>query len=184
MSPTVDATAAKGGTLADLQGFWSSADPLNPTREDIRLRYPTLSTTSHTVSPTNLQYTWVASINKRGLNPFRQKVGLFLTNYHMAVSTHKVIAPLIRRLYDDAMNDLAAGQPFQNVLARGATSAAVAIQYGHLYNAYNNTTSTFRGNDDFAREFHQLFSVFWAKTTVRIITRTQPSNTPPGRLPE
>lgn len=157
LSPTVDATAAKGGTLTDLQGFWSSADPLNPTREDIRLRYPTLGTTSQTVSPTNLQYTWVASINKRGLNPFRQKVGLFLTNYHMAVSTHKVIAPLIRRLYDDAMNDLAAGQPFQNVLARGATSAAVAIQYGHYNNTYNNTSSTFRGNDDFAREYHQLF---------------------------
>jgi len=157
LSPTVDSTAAAGGTLTALQGFWSSADALNPTREDLRIRYPTLNPTNQRVNPTNLRYTWVASINKRGLNPFRQKVGLFLTNYHMAVSTRAVRAPLIRRLYDDVMSDLASGAPFQNVLARGATSAAVAMQYGHRNNTYNNTNLTFRGNDDFAREYHQLF---------------------------
>lgn len=157
LSPTVDSTAAAGGTLTALQGFWSSANVLNPMREDLRTRYPTLNSTNQRVTPTNLRYTWVASINKRGLNPFRQKVGLFLTNYHMAVSTRAVRAPLVRRLYDDVMDDLALGVPFQNVLARGATSAAVAMQYGHRNNTYDNTNLTFRGNDDFAREYHQLF---------------------------
>jgi len=157
LSPTVDSTADQGATLSALQDFWSSADVANPTREDLRNRYPTLNPVNNLVTATNLQYTWVATINKRGLNPFRQKVGLFLTNYHMAVSTHKVRPPLIRRLYDDVMNDLAAGEPFQNVLARGATSAAVAQQYGHQYNRYNNNTFAFIGNDDFAREYHQLF---------------------------
>jgi hypothetical protein len=157
LSPTVDTTADAGGTLEDLQSFWSSADAANPTREDIRDRDPTLNPATTTLSAANLQYTWVASINKSGLNPFRQKVGLFLTNYHMAVSTHAVRPPLIRRLYDDVLNDLSAGAAFQDVLARGATSAAVAMQYGHHNNTYNNGTSTFRGNDDFAREYHQLF---------------------------
>jgi len=157
LSPTVDSTAALGGTLAALQDHWSSDSLSNPTREDLRSRYPTLNTTSNTLTAANLQYTWVAAVNKRGLNPFRQKVGLFLTNYHMAVSVHKVRPPLIRKLYDDVLNDLAAAEPFHNVLARGATSAAVARQYGHQFNVYNNTSSIFRGNDDFAREYHQLF---------------------------
>ena len=157
LSPTIDTTAATGGTLKALQAHWSSSDANNPTREDLRTRYPTLNSIQ-TLSPANLQHTWVASINKSGINPFRQKVGLFLTNYHMAVSTHAVRPPLIRRMYDDVMNDLALGKPFQDVLARGATSAAVSMQYGHRNNLYfNDDPQRFRGNDDFAREFHQLF---------------------------
>lgn len=161
LSPSTDATISRGGTLQALQAFWSSTDVDNPVREDLRVRFPTLNVNQR-LSPANLRQTWVAAINKRGLNPFRQKVGLFLTNYHMAVSTHAVRAPMIRRMYDDLMNDLALGKPFQDVLARGASSAAVAFQYGHRKNYYDNPTieipqGTFRGNDDFAREFHQLF---------------------------
>lgn len=157
LSPSEDTTAVKGGTLESLQAYWSSNDTDNPVREDLRSRFPTLGTTSQKLSASNLQHTWVASINRRGLNPFRQKVGLFLTNYHMAVSSHAVRVPLIRRMYDDVMNDLALGKPFQDVLARGASSAAVSFQYGHRNNEYNNTDLGFKGNDDFAREFHQLF---------------------------
>lgn len=162
LSPSTDTTAANGGTLQALQAHWSSADASNPVREDqdaggrdFRDYYPTLDPVTKRLSAINLQRTWIASINRRGLNPFRQKVGLFLTNYHMAVSLHSVTPPLIRRMYDDVMNDLALGKPFQEVLARGASSAAVSLQYGHLYNTYID--GIFRGNDDFAREFHQLF---------------------------
>jgi len=157
LSPTVDTTAATGGTLEALQAHWSSSSAINPVRESLRIRYPTLDPNTQTLAPLNLSQTWIDSINKRGLNPFRQKVGLFLTNYHMAVSLKAVRSPLIRRMYDDVMNDLALGKPFQDVLARGASSAAVSLQYGHLANVYFNNATTFRGNDDFAREFHQLF---------------------------
>ena len=165
LSPSQDATASMGGTLKGLQTLWGSADHNNPVREEYRQYYGTFYTypvgSSNAgqviVNGSNMQRSWVSSINKRGLNPFRQKVGLFLTNYHMAVSTHKVRPALIRSMYDAIMADLANGKPFEEVLARGATSAAVAMQYGHQYNTFNNTSSTFRGNDDFAREFHQLF---------------------------
>ena len=165
LSPPEDATARMGGTLKGLQSFWGSSDQDNPVREDHRTYYDTFYTYPDgspnaglvVVNGTNMQRSWVSSINKRGLNPFRQKVGLFLTNYHMAVSTHKVRPALIRSMYDDIMTDLAQGKPFEQVLARGASSAAVAMQYGHQYNRFNNTSSVFRGNDDFAREFHQLF---------------------------
>lgn len=165
LSPPQDTTASMGGTLKGLQTLWGSADHNNPVRKEYRQHYGTFYTypvgTANAglvvVNGTNMQRSWVSSINKRGLNPFRQKVGLFLTNYHMAVSTHKVRPALIRSMYDAVMTDLANGKPFDEVLARGATSAAVAMQYGHQNNTFNNNTSVFRGNDDFAREFHQLF---------------------------
>lgn len=161
LSPPEDDTALMGGTLQALQDFWGGNAPANPVREDLRVRYPTLYTHPDTgemfLGGNTLQHTWISSINKRGLNPFRQKAGLFLTNYHMAVSGHKVRSTLIRGMYDDVMNGLETGLAFQDVLAIGATSAAVAMQYGHQHNRYYNAGSVFRGNDDFAREFHQLF---------------------------
>lgn len=161
LSPVVDATGAQGGTLEQLQTHWSSSDAENATREDLRSRFAVLATNPNTnlksLSASALINTWVASTNKSGLNPFRQKVGLFLTNYLMAVSLYKVRPTLIRGMYDDVMSDLAAGEPMWNILARGATSAAVAMHYGHYTNTFDNNTLQFRGNDDFAREFHQLF---------------------------
>lgn len=161
LSPPQDNTAEKGGTLQALMDFWGGTELTNPAREDLRVRYPTIWTNPNTMvkstAPHTMQNTWTESINKRGLNPFRQKVGLFLTNYHMAVSTHAVRPMLIRSMYDEVMNALEIGMPFQDILSIGASSAAVAFQYGHRANKYNNDTSVFTGNDDFAREFHQLF---------------------------
>lgn len=165
LSPQQDTTTLQGGTLEALQGFWSSThvdNPLPPVQSR-RDRYGTFTTIQNTqeitLSNGNLQNTWIASINKRGLNPFRQKFGLFLTNYHMAVSTSKVRPPLIRKLYDSALDALANGESYQDVMALGSYSAAVAMQYGHRNNRYviNNNGERFVGNDDFAREFHQLF---------------------------
>lgn len=68
---------------------------------------------------------------------------------------------LIRKMYDDVMRLLsedAEGDDvnyFADILAVGAKSPAGAVQYGHKDSRFSN--DTFYGNDDFAREFHQLF---------------------------
>ena len=170
LSPSEDATASMGGRLEDLMAYWSlentSSNNPSPYPDYRRSNFGTFYTypADHAIYPnqsilysSGLQNTWVDSINKRGLNPFRQKFGLFLTNYHMAVNLRDVRPNLIRRLYDDSMDMLANGAAYEQVLARGAYSAAVAMEYGHRNNVYNNNTQVFRGNDDFAREFHQLF---------------------------
>lgn len=170
LSPSEDATASLGGRLEDLMAYWSleNASSNNPSPYPAyqRSKFGTFYTypANHAIYPNQsvlysagLQNTWVDAINKRGLNPFRQKFGLFLTNYHMAVNLRDVRPNLIRRLYDDSMDLLANGEPYEQVLARGAYSAAVAMEYGHRNNVYNNNTQVFSGNDDFAREFHQLF---------------------------
>ncbi len=160
LSPPSDTTAKFGGSLQALQNLWASNDPANPMRPSLRGIFPLLASDAsghRELSATALIYTWVASSNKRGLNPFRQRIGLFLTNYLMAVNTTKVRPPLIRGLYDQLMQSLANDAPFQDILAEGASSAAIAMQYGHNSNTFDNATGSFKGNDDFAREFHQLF---------------------------
>ena len=46
-------------------------------------------------------------------------------------------------------------KPYEEVLAQGALNAAIAYQYGHNHNVFFQ--GEFYGNEDFAREFHQLF---------------------------
>jgi hypothetical protein len=160
LSPVQDSTPLYGRSLEELQDFWSSDHPANPLRQDLRRFFNLLRTRSDgsaVLSAGNLQNTWIAAVNKRGLNPFRQKVGFWLTNYHMSVNLRDVSAPLIRDHFDSAMDSLEEGLPFDVVLAMGASSAAAAREYGHQNNRYNNGRKTFTGNDDFAREFHQLF---------------------------
>lgn len=156
LSPVQDATADYGGSLEALQAFWSSDNPDNPTRPDKRGAYSVVKANGN-LSGGNLQNTWIAAVNKRGLNPFRQKVGLWLTNYHMAVNLQGGKPPLIREHYDSALLALEQVADFADVLAVGAASAAVAREYGHQNNVYIPANNLFIGNDDFAREFHQLF---------------------------
>jgi hypothetical protein len=91
----------------------------------------------------------------KGLNPVRQVLGFMETNYHMATNAALVGARPQYRLYDETMNMIARGENYDRVLANGAVSAAIAIQYNHRKNRF--TRGTFSGNEDFAREFHQLF---------------------------
>jgi hypothetical protein len=104
-----------------------------------------------------LERTWLAAAHLRGSNPFRHKVGLWLTNYLMATSETRTRLNLIRDHYDATMALLAKGRPFWEVLAAGAASAAVAMEYGHQKASYDNVSKTFSGSDDFAREYFQLF---------------------------
>ncbi len=160
LSPVEDVTEAYAGSLKTLQTLWSSGSFDNLTCPSDRAAFneTRVRADGNTVlyNP-GLQNTWIQAANKRGLNPFRHQVGFWLVNYQMAVNLHDTEAPLIRELYDSALDALSRGAPFHEVLAIGATSAAVAREYGHRNNRFNNNTGVFRGNDDFAREFHQLF---------------------------
>ncbi|MCC5814155.1 MAG: DUF1800 family protein [Leptospira sp.] len=99
---------------------------------------------------------WVNAVKVRGLNPVRQRIALFETNYHLAVNLDKNVDPQQMVIYYDLIaNDLARGLPYHEVLANAALTAAVATQYNHRRNVFEN--GAFRGNEDFAREYHQLF---------------------------
>jgi hypothetical protein len=160
LSPIDGDQTFRGTSLEELQEYWASNEPTNPVLENRREYYFTLFTnaagTMQLRTP-NLQTTWIQAVNTHGLNPFLHKVGLYLTNYHMAISVSKTRAGLMRSFYDDTLTALQQYTNFFDVLAAGASSAAVARAYGHQNNIYRNWNHTFRGNDDFAREFHQLF---------------------------
>jgi len=57
--------------------------------------------------------------------------------------------------YDNIVKALSDNSSYDGVIAQGAKNAAIAYQYGHNRNRYSN--GIFRGNEDFAREYHQLF---------------------------
>ena len=151
----------KDRTLQALHELW-----MNGTNPDNR--YGTLNAaavatfnplySSGMLNNDSLKFAWMAAVNKRGLNPFRQRVGLWLTNYLMSVhadATHSFVP--IRTMYDESMDLLAQNNKFATVLGDAAASAAIAVQYKHRYSRYYKSTGQFYVNDDFAREFHQLF---------------------------
>ncbi|RFA30826.1 hypothetical protein CAI21_04825 [Alkalilimnicola ehrlichii] len=144
-----DNTAAFGpdGTLRGLSEYWSS--PRSPLPEGRRTAYDSDAWRA----PGRV---WTLAATMPGLNPVRQKIGLWETNYHMAVNQGVGVGNAqIIRYYDQIMNDLAAARPYHEVIAGAAASAAVTRQYGHHNNRFRS--GVFSGNEDFAREYHQLF---------------------------
>lgn len=161
LSPTQDASAEHAESLEALQAFWSGDDTRNPQRWDKRRHFPALSTDANGVtsslSSSNLQRTWAQALNTRGINPFLHKTALYLSNYQLAISVHKTRPSLIRAYYDAILSDLASGESFTTLVSNASRAAAVARAYGHQYNTFNNEKLSFSGNDDFAREYFQLF---------------------------
>ncbi len=152
-----DDTDLHCGSLADLQAFWSSNEPGNVMNFADRYRYAVLnSNVTPSLSTGNLQRTWTKAISTRGCNSFLHKMALFLTNYHASISVHKTRAGLIRDYYDNILAGLQNGANFVELMTIAATDAALARAYGHQYSRYRDSTDTFYGTDDFAREFHQL----------------------------
>ena len=156
LSPVEDASPQHAGSLAQLQAFWSSDDPANPVRLDKRAYYAVRSGDTNYFNRTNLQRTWFQAVSTRGINPVPHLVAFYLTNHHMAIHFNDTGA-LMRDYYEEIYNALVAGDDLTQILYLGASSAAVARHYGHQYNYFYNNSGTFSGNDDFAREFHQLF---------------------------
>ena len=97
-------------------------------------------------------------ITVRGMNPFRQKIGFWETNYHLATNLDTSVSrPQMARYYDEIMQAHEAGLPYYQVMGVAAKSAAAAMQYGHRFNEWNDNTGECECNDDFAREIHQLY---------------------------
>ena len=139
----------RDGTLLGLAQFWASDDPANGVYASHRTRYDLFDGFS------DIDTVWARAVTSRGLNPFRQKVGFWETNYHMATNREVVGRRLIAGYYDAIMEAHEQGLPYQDVIGVAAKSAAVASQYGHLNNRYVNGECLC--NEDFAREYHQLF---------------------------
>lgn len=161
LSPAEDQTSLlletqPDSTLKVLQEWWMSDLATNPMPAVYRNIYHPISADGLSFNQKSLQQTWISAATSRGINPFRQVVGLWLTNYLLSVHLHSVNFNhlLIRTMYDDMMRALGEGKPFTDVIAIGASSAALARQYGHMNNRMVN--GEFFGNDDFGREFHQL----------------------------
>jgi hypothetical protein len=156
LSPPEDDTAGKGASLEELQNFWSSNQPGNPVIPAERDEYAALNS-SGSLSDSNLQDTWIQAGNTRGINPFLHRMGLFLTNYHMSLHLSRLTPALMRDHYDDTLASLQFGSDFITVIGEAAAGAPTARQYLHQFNTFNNGNGEFRGNDDFAREYHQLY---------------------------
>jgi len=163
LSPAEDASENYAGSLKDLQEFWGTQLATSPVNLDKWRQYSFLTTqadgTTTNLSTQNLKNTWMQATNTHGVNPFLHKVGMYLTNYQMSIRVSKTRAAMFRKFYDQVLIDLArSGRGeinYFDLLANGASSAAVSRAYRHMYNRYVN--NRFYGNDDFAREFHQLF---------------------------
>jgi len=94
----------------------------------------------------------------RGLNPFRQRIGFWETNYHLATNREASInSQQMAAYYDVIMQAHESNVPYYKVLGEAAKSAAVAMQYGHRLNQWSEEQQDCLCNDDFAREIHQLF---------------------------
>ena len=139
----------KDGSLTGLAAFWASDDEDNGVYEPDRARYDMFGTFGQ------VELAWTKAATSRGLNPFRHKIGFWETNYHMATNMLFVPRRVMIRYYDTILSALEAGMPYEKVLAEAAKSAAIAIQYGHRNNVYVDGVCLC--NEDFAREYHQLF---------------------------
>ena len=154
LSPPEDLSADNCSSLEELQDFWSSEGTDNPITYPERPSYATLNSNLD-LSNANLQRAWTKMISTRGCNPFLHKMALYLTNYHASIHVRNTRAGLIRAYYDDYVAALANGDDFIEVMTVGAKHAAVSRAYGHMNNKWKN--DVFYGNEDFAREYLQLF---------------------------
>ena len=153
---TYQAPAYKHGKIWDFsENFLASNSAHQPLPRDSG---DSLTRSQYSLSQWNFPGLWSIMVTTRGLNPFRQRIGFWETNYHMAVNLDTEINHhQMARYYDDILEALEAGKPYQDVIAVAASSAAVATQYGHRFNEWNNVTKECDCNEDFARELHQLF---------------------------
>jgi len=134
-------------------GLWALAESLSseesPLSEEARGSFGIESW----ASPERL---WSFASLATGSNPVRQRLGLFETNYHMVVNQEAEVNNWqLLAYYDGIMEDLSTARPYEEVLGEAALSAAIATQYNHRENRFID--ARFEGNEDFAREFHQLF---------------------------
>ena len=149
----LDSLAEKGGTLEGIRAFWAGDDPDNLIPPDFRELFDDSNPNIRIAA----EITWAMAATKFGVNPVRLRMGLFETNYHLVV--HQLLGNVadrsMIRYFDDIVNALASDANYEDVLTTAALSAAIATHYGHRENVYVN--GEFFGNEDFGREYNQLF---------------------------
>lgn len=103
-------------------------------------------------------------VTVRGLNPFRQRIGFWETNYHIATNRDAGVSREQMVIYYDLIMQAHEQRlPYHEIMGAAAKSAAVAMQYGHRRNQWVRRRIdgvqqyVLEGNHDFAREIHQLF---------------------------
>jgi len=155
LSPLADGekytdSAFNHGTLTAWQNFISSESSNIPIPTDRRDQYG--------VNGFNFDDAYNRMITVRGLNPFRQRIGFWETNYHLAVNLDAGVSRRqIAHYYDLIMEAHEAGLPYKDIMAVAAKSAAAAMQYGHRRNEWDEDDQICLCNEDFAREIHQLY---------------------------
>ncbi len=147
-------TATSYGKLADFAAFLADPNSDIPIPEGSREQYA--------VDNYNFDDSFVRLVTTRGLNPFRQRIGFWETNYHLAVNLEtEVTREQMAAYYDEIMEAHEAGLPYHQVMGVAAKSAAIAMQYGHRRNEWvfdrGEDKFVLNGNYDYAREIHQLF---------------------------
>ena len=150
LSPRLDTDTVPATTSLEILGeFWSANTTGNFLDKDLRKRFAPSEWGSY-------NWIWGLSVQTRGLNPFVHRVGLWESNYHMSINADVGISSLVLlRHYDNIMTKVSENASYDTVIAQGAKNAGVAYQYGHNRNIF--VDGQFKGNEDFAREYHQLF---------------------------
>ncbi|MFC4161449.1 DUF1800 family protein [Chitinimonas lacunae] len=152
LSPIADSTAAqRANSLAALGEYWSGEQSPLPTA--LRASYRLADWRGN-------MRTAVQALMTRGINPVPHRIALWESNYHLAINEDVGVSRLQAvRHYDTILQSMMAGDSYQTTLAKAAQTAAIANQYKHFRNVWEikKGVGTFSGNEDFAREFNQLF---------------------------
>ncbi len=155
LSP-VSITDHYSGPTAEQTTFWNFSEYLSSDASNLPIPYANRDRFS--LDKWDFEGTWIRMVTTRGLNPFRQKIGFWETNYHMATNLNtEVNRHQMARYYDDILQAHENDRPYEEVIGVAALSAAVATQYEHRHNYWDPVNNEFHGNEDFAREIHQLF---------------------------
>lgn len=153
LSGTIDADPLNGTdrSFLGLAALWSGANsPLATSRRD-GFKPDSWN------GPQNIA---MQAASLPGVNPVPHRLAMWELNYHLVANRDADVSPEHLSYYYNAIQkSLAARDPYQNTMAIAAESVAIAQQYKHYRNFYDvkNGVGTFKGNEDFAREFHQLF---------------------------
>lgn len=155
LSPPEDDLVNHCGSLRELQEFISTPGPGNPLLNSDVVQYSFLGGNGE-LSETNMQRVFTLAVSTRGCNPFLYKMAFYLSNYHASIHVRSAGKSLIQQYFDDYLAALNIGGDFRDVMTAGASHAAVANAYRHRYNRIR-ADGTLNGNEDFAREYFQLF---------------------------
>ena len=191
LSPPILTTSANASLSTSLKAGARLRGSLG-TSQTIRTPFddPMRPASFHPLSPLSPTYAWLMAIRARAEHLLPPR-GLLGDQHHMVASQLKGVGSHTGiRHYDNIMGRLQAGATYEAVLAQSSLNAAIAFQYGHNYNRWQD--ETFKGNEDFAREFHQLFFGILGDATLlggaegeayHLITSEPRSRTPRRRSP-